>query len=107
MKHTNQKQPEYPCLEDERTLVRWMGRAWKGFCSDPPRILRWFLYVCGAVLLLDLLFLLPAIDRHAHFKWEDGVWFYAVYGFICYVALVLVCEYVLRPLLMRDEDYYD
>ena len=33
--------------------------------------------------------------------------FYAVYGFVACVLLVLVAKYILRPLVKRGEDYYD
>ena len=44
--------------------------------------------------------------RHIVHPWE-GVWgFYAIYGFVACVVLVLVAK-ELRKLLMRAEDYYD
>ena len=33
--------------------------------------------------------------------------FYAVFGFVACVVLVLVAKYILRPLVMRKENYYD
>jgi len=62
---------------------------------------------CVFVVLLDFLFLTERFDKHAYFEWENWPGFYALYGFIACVLLVLVSKYVLRPLIKRDEDYYE
>ena len=60
------------------------------------------LWIFGAVLaLLDLV-----IHRHAEAGFDDFWGFYALYGFIACVALVLAAK-GLRRLVMRSEDYYD
>jgi hypothetical protein len=65
------------------------------------------LYIgCGALVLIDVIFRIAGVDKHPHFKWEQWPGFYAVYGFVACVLLVLVSKYVLRPLVMKDEDYY-
>ncbi|MBH53288.1 MAG: hypothetical protein CMI18_02955 [Opitutaceae bacterium] len=63
--------------------------------------------ICGILFILDLLFFSEFFDKHAYFEWENWPGFYAVYGFVACVLLVLVSKYILRPLVMRDEDYYD
>ena len=45
--------------------------------------------------------------KHPHFPWEGWHEFYAVFGFVACVALVLAAKYILRPLVKRGEDYYD
>ena len=48
--------------------------------------------------------------RHAGeliFPWEGAFAFSSIYGFVACVILVIVAKYVLRPMVMRDEDYYD
>lgn len=66
------------------------------------RLLRVF-YTCVVLLLaIDLIY-----HKHAAFPWEERFGFYAVYGFVACVVLVLVAKYLLRPLVMRKEDYYD
>ncbi|MDW7644726.1 MAG: hypothetical protein SCI25_06750 [Desulfuromonadales bacterium] len=73
---------------------------------DNPRNVRRLLvifYTC-VVLLLSLDFF---HHKHAYFPWEEGFGFYAVYGFVACVVLVLVAKYILRPLVIRKEDYYD
>ncbi len=62
----------------------------------------WILYaVCAVLLLIDF-----AIPRHVTHAWEGLLGFYAVYGFVACVILVLVAK-EMRKLLMRKEDYYD
>jgi hypothetical protein len=73
--------------------------------DKPENVKRLFrVYYPSLVLLLVLdLF----IDKHAYFPWESWPEFYAVYGFVACVALVLAAKYILRPLVMRREEYYD
>jgi hypothetical protein len=66
------------------------------------RLLVAFYTSVGSLLLIDLVY-----HRHAIFPWEGWFGFYAVFGFVACVALVLSAKYVLRPIVMRDEDYYD
>lgn len=73
---------------------------------DDPKNLQRLLKVFFASLVV--LFGLDAVvEKHAYFPWENGFGFYAVYGFIACVLLVLVARYVLRPLVMRREDFYE
>ena len=52
--------------------------------------------------LLDFVF-----AKHNHFDWEEWPGFYAIFGFAACVMLVLIAKYVLRPLVKREENYYD
>jgi len=70
--------------------------------KNVQRVLRIF-FSCLVVLLIGDFF----VHQHAFFGWEEWPEFYAVYGFVACVVLVLISKYVLRPLVMRDEDYYD
>jgi hypothetical protein len=58
-------------------------------------------------LLLALLGLELLAEKHAIFPWEEWGGFYAAFGFVACVALVLAAKYILRPLVMRKEGYYD
>jgi membrane protein YdbS with pleckstrin-like domain len=61
------------------------------------------LYVCVVLLLaIDLFY-----HKHGIFSWESSFGFYSVYGFVACVILVIIAKYVLRPLVMRKEDYYN
>ena len=78
----------------------------KKYLFDDPKnvkILLGCFYASLGILLLIELF----IHKHPHFKWEAWPEFFAVYGFVACVVLVIVAKYFLRPLVKRDEDYYD
>ncbi len=57
--------------------------------------------VCALLFIADFFY-----HKHAHFGIEKVFGFYAIYGFVMCVLLVLAAK-VMRVLLMRDEDYYD
>ena len=59
---------------------------------------------CTLVLLLALE---PFVHKHSYFAWEKWFGFYAIYGFVACVLLVLAAKYILRPFVKREEDYYD
>ena len=61
-----------------------------------------FIAVLGALLLSE-----GWAHRHVIFPWEEWYGFYAAFGFVAYVILVFVAQCVLRPIVMRDEGYYD
>lgn len=70
------------------------------------RLLGSFFALCAVLLGTDLLF-------HRHLSFAAGVFpvegwfgFYAIYGFVACVLLVLLATQ-LRKVLMRREDYYD
>jgi len=62
-------------------------------------------------IFFSTLVILLAVDffvhKHAYFPWEEWPEFYAIFGFVACVILVLVSKYILRPLVKREEDYYD
>lgn len=65
------------------------------------RLLWVLIPVCAALFLADLLY-----PRHAYFRFAGWPGFYAGYGFLCCMVLVLVARWM-RKLIRRDEDYYD
>ncbi len=77
----------------------------KAHIFDKPQNVRRVLWTLVAICIVtigaDFVY-----HRHIVHPWE-GVWgFYAIYGFVACVVLVLVAK-ELRKLLMRAEDYYD
>ncbi len=78
----------------------------KKYLFDNPRNVKRLLgiFYASLVVLLGLEFF---IHKHPHFAWEKWFGFYAIYGLVSCILLVLIAKYVLRPLVMRDEDYYD
>lgn len=65
------------------------------------RLLRVFYAICGLLFVLDFI-----LHRHVYHSWESTPAFYAIFGFVACVALVLIAK-EMRKVLMRKEDYYD
>jgi hypothetical protein len=72
---------------------------------DDPRhvtlVVRGLGTLCVLALVADLFY-----DKHPKFGFEGWPAFYAVYGFVGSVGLVLTAKW-LRRWLMRPEDYYE
>lgn len=77
----------------------------KQYLFDKPRnvtrLLRGFYLVCAVLLILDFI-----LHRHILHQWENLPAFYAVFGFVACVLLVLIAK-EMRKVVMRKEDYYD
>jgi hypothetical protein len=56
--------------------------------------------ICALLLIADFI-----VHRHVIHDWEKLSGFYAVFGFVACVSLVLIAK-GLRKLVMRREDYY-
>ncbi len=57
---------------------------------------------CLALLIVNF-----SLPKHSHFSWEEWSGFYAAYGFVACVGLVLAAKFILRKIVKRSEDYYD
>ncbi len=93
----------------------------KSYVFDDPknvqRLLRIFFASCAVLFLIDAIPLVAgllaepdapsALDykHHAHYGVEHWMGFYAIYGLVGCVALVLLAK-VLRKIVMRPESYY-
>jgi hypothetical protein len=80
------------------------GEDRKYWLDEPGNVKRviWALVaVCAGLFLADALY-----HKHSHFEAENFFGFYAIFGFVVCVALVLAAK-VMRVILMRSEDYYD
>ena len=64
-------------------------------------ILRVFYILCAVLVILDFV-----VHRHIYTEIESIPTFYALYGFVACVVLVLIASQM-RKWLMRDEDYYE
>lgn len=78
----------------------------KKYLFDNPGNVK-LLFVSFYLSLLILLVIDFFIYKHPHFPWEKWPGFYAAYGFVACVVLVVAAKYILRPLVKRKEDYYD
>jgi hypothetical protein len=78
----------------------------ENYLFDNPRnvnrLLACFFSSLVVLLIIDLF-----VHKHPHFPWEGWPEFFAVYGFVACVVLVIAAKYILRPLVKRREDYYD
>jgi hypothetical protein len=65
--------------------------------------------LCALSVLADVAMQLHLFGLHKHGEMgiDELPAFHAVFGFVSYVGLVLLAARVLRPLIMREEDYYD
>lgn len=76
-------------------------RTWIDEPRNVDRIVYVLYAVCAALLLID-----PLIHKHGPFAIEHVWGFYAIYGFVGCVGLVLAAK-LMRIFVMRPEDYYD
>lgn len=86
---------EQPRRDGERRQY-WLDRP-----ENVRKIVIALCVVCALLLLADAFY-----HKHAHFAFENWFGFYALYGFVMCVALVLAAK-LMRVVLKRDEDYYD
>lgn len=80
------------------------GEDRKYWLDEPGNVKKiiWALFaVCAALFLADAFY-----HKHSHFEAENFFGFYAIFGFVVCVALVLAAK-GMRLFLMRSEDYYD
>ena len=77
----------------------------KTYFFDKPenvkRVLKGFYAICIILVIADFF-----VHRHIGFSWEEIPAFYAIYGFVACVILVVLSK-EMRKVVMRKEDYYD
>lgn len=64
-------------------------------------ILRIFYAICILLVVADFI-----VHRHIYVSFEEIPAFYALYGFVACVVLVVIAK-AMRKIVMRDEHYYD
>ena len=83
-------------MSNENEKVHFFDRP-----ENIQRILKWFYAICILLVLADFV-----LHRHIGFGWEKIPAFYALYGFVACVVLVVIAK-KMRDYVMRKEDYYD
>jgi cyanate permease len=81
-----------------------MAKRKRYFLDKPENVTtlwRIFLAVCAVLLIVDLVH-----HRHVSHPWESLLGFYALFGFIGIVLLIMAAKQ-LRRLVARKENYYD
>jgi len=68
----------------------------KKYLFDNPGNVK-LLFISFYLSLLILLVIDFFIYKHPHFPWEKWPGFYATYGFVACVVLVVAAKYILRP----------
>ncbi len=64
-------------------------------------MMRGFYAICILLVIADFI-----IHRHIVLDWEKIPAFYAIYGFVACVILVIIAKGI-RKMVIRKEDYYD
>jgi uncharacterized membrane protein YccC len=75
----------------------------KGRMSKVLRKILTVFYIFLVLLIIIDLF----IHKHGYFGFDEYPSYYGVYGFVACILLVLAAKYILRPIVMRREDYYN
>ncbi len=74
------------------------------YLRERPVFLKWFLVSILAFSVVYDLF----VDRHHAAFWGDHlVGFWAVFGFVGCLAMIVFCKGLSHVWLERDKDYYD
>lgn len=63
-------------------------------------LIRGLYIICILLIVLDFI-----LHRHITHRWEELTGFYAIFGFVACVSLVLIAKQ-LRKILKRKENYY-
>jgi hypothetical protein len=61
----------------------------------------------AALFLLDIALAVSGGGKPPYFPWEKWPGLNAISGFVACALLVLAARFVLRPLVKRDEGYYE
>ena len=77
------------------------GKRWLDDPKNVTKLVWWLVAVCTLVFVADAFY-----EKHPHFQVEKWFGFYAIFGFVVCVGLVLGAKWM-RTFLKRDEDYYD
>lgn len=83
-------------MSDDREKLHFFDKP-----ENVRMVLRVFYALCAVLVAADFVF-----HRHVYHDWENLPAFYAIFGFVACVVLVLLATQM-RKVLMRGEDYYD
>jgi len=103
--------------KESETKNDGQDKNWLDEPANVKSLIRWFYWLCGLVILADLVF---SFGWHKHAAFGEGESlhgvetlpaFYGIYGFIACVGLVYLSKLMRswngKNILMRDEDYWD
>lgn len=72
--------------------------------TGTARILRILSYICLAIVVAADFFI-PR--EHAHYSWDHIPGFYALFGLLACLFIVVLAKTLGKKWLMKKEDYYD
>ncbi|MBH67927.1 MAG: hypothetical protein CMM58_06210 [Rhodospirillaceae bacterium] len=90
----NPNEKQVPPLREEK-------KYWLDDRGNVKLIIYALYIVCAGLFIADFFY-----HKHVMFEIDSWFGFYAIYGFVMCVGLVLGAK-ILRTLIMRSEDYYD
>ena len=65
-----------------------------------------FKYIFFGVLLVLLILNVPFVTHHPHFGLDKYPGFFAGFGLIVGLAMVIIMKKIVQPFIKRREDYY-
>lgn len=76
------------------------------FFDKPENIktLKILFYICLAITFVVDFFI---VRKHIYFPWEDIPGFYALFGLIACILIIVMAKALGKLWLMKKEDYYD
>lgn len=77
---------------------------WLDSKKNVDRLFHVLLVLCGLLLVADIVH--PRHNAYKSVSFEAWPFFYGIFGFVCFVVIVLSAK-MLRKWLMRREGYYD
>ena len=88
-------------MSDSSSNKKFGGKGWFDNKQNVKKIITTLVVICLVLFVSDAFY-----QKHPYFTVESIFGFYAIYGFVMCVALVLVAKWI-RKFVMRVEDYYD
>lgn len=76
--------------------IYWLDKP-----ENVKKIIYVFYAICAVLVAADFM-----VHRHTYHEWEEFPAFYAIFGFVACVILVLLSTQM-RKIVMRGEDYYE
>ena len=64
-------------------------------------------YLLGALFLVTLGFEFTALSDYDSHWWNAVPAFYAIFGFICCVAIIYAAKFIAKHIVNRNINYYD
>ena len=103
--------------KDSNSKKKMEERGWLDQPANRKKMIRWFYWLCGLVILADLIFSL-GWHKHAAFAEGKAMYlletlpsFYGVFGFGAGMAVVYLSNAIRswngKKILMRSEDYWE